>query len=147
MIVVLNEWVFHDLLGENGEEDQRLTAAFLNAFHASSDKLVCPTGGLWAQKAYRLMRRSDVHLRNTAKQFHTLIRNSDRAVHVGTQRGDVPGELPDALPAEDVYLVEAYMIASADVLVTTDHKLYEALADSELVSCQLRDEFLNGYQS
>ena len=40
MIVVLNEWVFHDLLGENGEEDQRLTAAFLNTFHASSDKLV-----------------------------------------------------------------------------------------------------------
>ena len=147
MIVVLNEWVFHDLLGENGEENQRLTATFLNALHASDDKLVWPTGGLWAQKAYRLMRRSDVHLRNTARQFHTLIRNSDRVVHVGMQCVDVPELLLDSLPAEDVYLVEAYMIAHADVLVTTDHELYEALAESESVSCQLRNEFLDGYQS
>ena len=145
MLVVLNEWVFHDLLGENGEEEQRLTAAFLNAFHASSDKLVWPRGGLWAQKAYRLMRRSDVHLRNTAKQFHSLIRNPDRAVRVGTQSGAVPEELADRVPPEDAYLVEAYMVAGADVLVTTDRELYEALVDSELVSCQLRDEFLDRY--
>ena len=146
MIVVLNEWVFHDLLGENGEEAQRQTAAFLNAFRASNDKLVWPTGGLWAQKAYRLMRRSDIRLRNTAKQFHSLIRNPDRAVRVETQSGGVPRELADRVPPEDAYLVGAYVIADADVLVTTDRPLHEALVDSESVSCLMRDEFLVEYQ-
>ena len=59
---------------------------------------------------------------------------------------DVPEELLDSLPAEDAYLVEAYLSAGADTLVTTDRGLYEALADSESISCWTRDEFLNGYQ-
>ena len=134
MIVVLNEWIFHDLLGENGEDDQRRTAAFLNAFRASNDKLVWPTDSHWVQKAYLLMRRSDVRLRSTAKQFHSLIRNSDRVLQVGMQRVDVPEELRGSLPADDAYLVEAYIAAGADVLVTTDHGLHEALSDSESVA-------------
>ena len=147
MIVVLNEWVFHDLLGENGEELQRQTATFLNAFHASRDKLVWPGEHRWTQKAYRLMTQADARLRNTANQFRTLVYNSDRVVDVRKQEGDVPEELADALPAEDAYLAEAYVTANADVLVTTDRELYEALVDSESVACQMRDEFLDGYQS
>ena len=50
MILVLNEWVFHDLLGDNGEAVQRQTAAFLNAFHASHDKLVLPREPRWTRK-------------------------------------------------------------------------------------------------
>ena len=146
MIVVLNEWVFHDLLGENGEELQRQTATFLNAFHASRDKLVWPGEQRWTQKAFGLMTQTDARLRNTTKQFHSIIRNADRAIYVGTQRGDVPEELRNSLPPKDVYLVEAYIAAGADVLVTTDQSLHEALADSESVSCQLRDGFLTEYQ-
>ena len=147
MIVVLNEWVFHDLLGENGKEALRQTATFLNAFRASNDKLVLPRESRWTQKAYRLMTQTDARLRNTANQFRALVYDSDRVVDVRMQEGGVPEELADALPAEDAYLVEAYMAAGADVLVTTDEKLHEALVDSKSISCQLREEFLDGYQS
>ena len=91
MILVLNEWVFHDLLGDNGEAVQRQTAAFLNAFHASRDKLVLPGEPRWTRKAHRVMTQGDARLRNTSKQFQTLIYNSDRAVDVQTtERVDVP---------------------------------------------------------
>ena len=147
MILVLNEWVFHDLLGENGEAVQRETAIFLNDFYTSHDKLVLPREPRWSQKAHRVMGQGDARLRNTSKQLKTLIYNSDRAVDVQTTaRLDVPEELRDSLPAEDVYLVEAYLSAGAETLVTTDEKLHKPLACSEAVSCRLRDEFLSGYK-
>ena len=146
MILVLNEWVFHDLLGENGEAAQRETAAFLNTFHASHDKLVRPGKSRWNHKAYQLMTQTDARLRNTSKQLHSLLLDPHRTVVVPTtaHRG-LPEELRDSLPSEDEYLVEAYLSAGADTLVTTDETLYGALADSEEVSCRLRGDFLEEY--
>ena len=60
MLYVLNEWVFHDLLGENGGEVFRETAEFLTSFVRSNDRLAIPTEERWTQKAYRLMRMTDV---------------------------------------------------------------------------------------
>ena len=144
MILVLNEWIFHDLLGENGEVAQQETAAFLNVFHASSDKLALPNERRWMQKAYRLLTLNDAPLRNTCKQFHSLIQDSDRTIHA---RGMSSDEMPDELrvPAEDLYLIAAYLSVNADTLITTDQGLYEALVDSDLVSCQLRSEFMARY--
>ena len=147
MILVLNEWVFHDLLGENGEAVQRETAVFLNDFYTSHDKLVLPREPRWSQKAYQLMTLGDARLRNTSKQFHSLIRDLNRVIDVRTtERVEVPEDLRLSLPAEDVYLVEAYLSAGAETLVTTDEKLHNPLACSEAVSCRLRDEFLIGYR-
>ena len=55
MIVVLNEWIFHDLLGENGEVAQRESVEFLKVFHSSRHKLVLPKESRWTEKAYRLI--------------------------------------------------------------------------------------------
>ena len=99
------------------------------------------------RKRTKLIILGDARLRNISKQFHSLIRDSDRAVDVRTTaRLDAPEELRDSLPEEDVYLVAAYLSAGADTLVTTDQGLHEALADSVVVSCRLRDEFLDDYQ-
>ena len=147
MILVLNEWIFHYLLGQNGEAVQLQTATFLNDFHASRDKLVLPREPRWMQKAHQLMTQGDARLRSISKQFHSLIRDSNRVIDVRTtERADVPEELRLSLPAEDVYLVEAYLSAGADTLVTTDVRLHEALAGSESVSCRMREEFLSGYR-
>ena len=42
MILVLNEWVFHDLLFDNGDPAFRETARFLVALQTSEDVLVIP---------------------------------------------------------------------------------------------------------
>lgn len=148
MILVLNEWIFHDLLGDNCEAAQREAAEFLMAFSASRDKLVWPRECRWTEKAYRLMIERDARLRAVSKQFHTLMRNSDRVVDVRNTGADgVPEQFQGGLPAEDEYLVSAYLSAGADTLVTTDQKLYEALKYSTDVSCRLRDEFLTEYHA
>ena len=146
MILVLNEWIFHDLLGENGVEAQREAVEFLRKFHSTCHKLVLPKEPRWTQKAYRLMTQTDARLRGISKQFHSLIRNSDRVIDVrNTAPEHVPEEIHLCLPAEDEYLVTAYLSAGANSLVTADRPLYDALVDSAEVSCRLRDEFLTEY--
>ena len=148
MIVVLNEWIFHDLLGQNGPEFQRETARFLDAFFSSSDVLVFPTEPRWTRKAYQLMTLTDPQLRNTSLQFHTLLQDQDRAKDVRMmERRAMSQELLNQTPEEDQYLVSAYLTANADTLVTTDTNLHNALSDSDLVSCRMREEFLAGYFS
>ena len=146
MIVVLNEWVFHDLWGENGEHSQREAALFLRAFVQSDDSLVVPNEIRWSSKANRLMEFTDTRRRIISKVFRRLYDDSERALRVRSEDAtDIPGELLARLPEEDVYLVSAYLSAGGDVLVTTDVPLYEALAESELVTCRMRDDFLAGY--
>ena len=146
MIIVLNEWIFHDLWGENGERRQGKTAQFLVALVQTADIIVVPNEPRWTGKANRLMRFSDARRRAISKVFRSLYDDSERALRVLPEgEGDIPGELLNQLPGEDVYLVSAYLSANADVLVTTDDDLYEALADSDLVTCRMRDGFLAGY--
>jgi len=71
---------------------------------------------------------------------------ADRAEDIRTIAfRELPKELQEGVPSEDMYLVEAYVSSDADHLVTTDQGLYDALADSEIVSCRLRSEFLAEY--
>ena len=150
MIIVLNEWVFHDLWGKNGEEKQKQAEQFLRAFQDTSDQLVVPAPGQhrWLHKAYELMERShlDSRLRLISRFFRSLIENSERAIRMQPEDTiAVPCELLVQLPEEDVYLVSAHLSSNADVLVTTDQPLFEALADSTEVRCRMRDEFLAHY--
>ena len=146
MLYVLNEWVFHDLLGENGGDAFKKTAEFLTSFDRSTDKLVIPTEERWTQKAYLLMRMTDVRGRQVSKIFRSLLLNSDRAVRLTPE--DLPQiaqELQDQAPPEDLYLVLAYVATNADHLITTDEKLHSALDQHDEVNCRLRDEFLTSY--
>ena len=148
MIVVLNEWVFHDLWGENGDLSQRETALFLRAFVQSDDSLVVPNEVRWSSKANRLMEFTDTRRRLISKVFRSLYDDSERALRVRPgDATDIPGELLAQLPEEDVYLVEAYLSANADVLVTTDVDLHGALVNTESITCRMRDDFLADYRS
>ena len=146
MLYVLNEWVFHDLLGENGDNRFKDTGRFLVAFHRSDDRLVTPPKRRWNEKAYRLMQTTDPRGRQISQAFHSLLRDSNRAVrHTPEDLPAISQELQELTPPEDLYLVLAYVATNADLLVTTDEKLHAALAQSDEVSCQLRSEFLAAY--
>lgn len=148
MILVLNEWIFHDLLGENGADAQRETATFLNVFYSSYGRLVLPTEPRWMHKAYQLMTLTNPLLRNTSKQFQSLLQDSARTIDSrNLSIVEIPDGLSGNLPEEDVYLVSAYLSAEADKLITTDRELFNSVSDSELVSRQMREEFLSGYLS
>ena len=146
MILVINEWIFHDLLGENGPEAYEATADFLKVLFQSDDWIVMPYEQRWRSKAYQLMNSAMPELRPLSQLFHRLLRDSDRCIIVNL--GDIPTASLDAhdwAPPEDIYLIEAYVAANADLLITTDETLNQAIAEHGQFVCQLRDEFLSAY--
>ena len=146
MILVLNEWVFHDLLFENGDPVFQETARFLVAFRESEDVLVIPAEDRWKRKAHQLMTMSDTRRRLVSKLLRSLILDADRTIRIQPEEDPpVPQDLLDRLPSEDVYLVLAYVSAGADLLITTDQKLFCAIDEHDDVNCRMRKDFLPWY--
>ena len=148
MILVLNEWLFHDLLVERGQEAFSETKRFLLVFRSSRDKIVFPAEERWTRKAFQLMRMTDPPRRQASQLLHSLLRDTARSVRVNTdEMTSASRDSYDWVPSEDTYLVLAYDSAGADVLVTTDHELAQAIAKHDGVNCRMRDDFLPEYSS
>ena len=146
MILVLNEWVFHDLLSDNGDAAFQETAKFLIAFRESEDILVVPAEERWRRKAFQLMTMTDTRGKLVSRLLHSLLRDSGRTIRIQPEENPpVPQELLDRLPCEDVYLVRAYLAAGADLLITTDQGLFCAIGDHDDVNCRMREQLLAEY--
>ena len=75
-----------------------------------------------------------------------LFTDSTRCIRL--EPDDVPSApqgVYDWAPPEDVYLIEACVAASADLLVTTDETLFDSVRENGVVQCRRRDDFLSGY--
>ena len=148
MTLVINEWIFHDLLGENGLERFRLAAAFLVKLDGSNDRIVMPAEARWRGKAFQLMTATSPAQREVSKVMHSLLRDTERCIRL--ENDDMPEESLtsyDWAPEEDVYLLQAYSAASADLLITTDEELFEKARERGEIACRLRDEFLSSYEA
>ena len=148
MILVLNEWIFHDLLGENGMQSFRSSAEFLVKLDRSDDRIVMPSEERWRAKAYQLMTATSPAQRELSKLMHSLLRDTERCIRLDNV--DMPEHSLisyDWAPSEDVYLLEAYVASKADLLVTTDETLFQAIAEHGEFNCQMRDDFLSSYGS
>lgn len=66
---VVNEWLLHNLKGENGQERQREADKFLDILYRRCDIIVFVPGSPWAKKAYELMEFSDPKRRLLSKKL------------------------------------------------------------------------------
>lgn len=146
--LVVDEWLFHDLIGEKGKGRRQEAGRFLQTLIARCDRLAIPPPSPWLDKAYRLMRRTDPRTREASRLLHLyILANPEKAQRL--PKGDLPS-LPDILAQRvaeaDVYLVRCALAASADALITTDQRLAEALAASTLpIRVHRREDFLKEY--
>ena len=148
MILVINEWMFDELLRENGEGAFRETADFVRKLNCSGDKLVVPNKDRWKRKAYRLMTLPDPSQRLASQLLQRILRDSSRSIHIHPDDvAAVPQGTFNWAPSEDVYLLEAYEASGANSLVTSDEKLFQAITEHGQFTCRLRDEFLSNYGS
>ena len=146
MILVINEWVFHDLLGDNGADAFRETSAFVKRLFLSDDTVVMPAEDRWKGKAYQLMTDTRPSQREISKLLHSILRDPDRClIFSSSNLQATPQASYDWAPSEDVYLLQAYDASSADLLVTTDETLFERVVEHGQFTCRMRDEFLADY--
>jgi hypothetical protein len=145
--LILNEWVIHDLRGENGQERQRETHQFLKRVESKCDHLVILRGSPWATKAFELMKESDERLRYYSKFLHRhlLLEPSKCKTFDTSEIAIIPPEVQAVLPPDDSYLIALYLTEPKSIIVTTDVKLVEVLSKLSNIIVQLRDEFLKSY--
>ena len=148
-LLVINEWLFQDIKGENGQPKRQETARFLTQFAQGRDKLAALNGKPWMTKAYELMTHSAPDIRRLSKLVRSLIIDPSKCVIL--QPDDVTDATPQdaiaAAPEEDVYLIQTYYSAGADLLITTDKGLLEAFESRQEVQIIHRDDFLNDYMN
>ena len=145
MILVL-KWIFHDLLGENGSEAFRQTAKFVVRLNRSGDTVVIPFEKRWREKANRLREAANSMHREAGRLFVNLFWDSSRGIILLPENIPATSQnLYDWAPSKDVYLIEAFVASEADLLVTTDETLFDALTERGAVECMMRTDFLSRY--
>ena len=146
MILVINEWIFEDLIGENGQDRFKETAEFVVKLSSSDDKLVMPVEQRWREKANRARTVADPIQRTAGRLFVDLFWDQTRGIIVNPDDIPVtPEGTYDWAPEEDVYLIEAYDASNADLLVTTDETLFDKVTGYGQFNCQMRNDFLAWY--
>ena len=146
MILVINEWIFEDLVGENGLDKFKETAEFVVKLNYSEDTLVMPVEQRWRDKANRARTAADPMNREAGRLFVDLFWDLSRGIILNPDDiPQVPQGLYDWAPRKDVYLIEAYVASNADLLVTTDETLFDKVSEQGQFTCQMRDDFLAGH--
>lgn len=146
--LVIDEWLWSDLAGENTADEQRETFEFLRAIYNKCDRVVSVRGSRFDQKFFELFRHSDVIRLSFAKFFKTRFwYNSQKTLILGE---DELQKLPETIATEvqhkDHYLVRAYLTSKASEIVTTDNPLKNALTKHG-IACSHRQEFVPTYIS
>ena len=139
-MLVINEWLFHDITGENGQPAQRETARFLRQFEQSDDKFAVLWGSKWIDKSHDLMTHTDLLIESLSILVQNLIWASDKCLmlHPDDVENAAPQDAIDAAPDEDIYLIQTYYAADADLLITTDEGLHDAFASRQDVDIVFR---------
>ena len=146
--LVIDEWLWADLAGENTKGKQREAFQFLEAIYNKCDRVVTVKGSRFDQKAMELWGHTDVFRRRIARFFKAKFwYNLDKSVMLEeNELQNLPGQIATEIEHKDHYLVRAYLTSNASEIVTTDNPLNEVLGRHG-ISCKRRDEFVPAYIS
>lgn len=156
-LLVINEWIFHALSGENKADAQQEAGRFLIAFEQSDDKIAVLYGcNAWMKKVHGLMEQvgsqinSSDDVRKFGKILINLMRTTDKCIHKtkwDVDAADIPQDAIAIAPRKDLYLIQLYYTAHADLLITSDHEFHDAFASRQDlgVNMMIRDDFLADY--
>jgi predicted nucleic acid-binding protein len=148
-LFVLDEWLLHDLGGQNGFPRQQETLKLLLQLKKICDRIVIPQSSPWAAKAYELMKSNDVSIRRCSKYLQVnIVQDNMKATPLHPDDlQPLPTGLQGVIPRKDEYLVQSYLAARAEALVTTDEGLLQAASSisSPRIVARRRDEFVREY--
>lgn len=144
--LVVNEWLWSDLLGENEDPKRRQSLRFLEALTRKPDRLIVVKGSGFDSKAWRLCKLTDPFSRQVARVYVASIRlNSDKCLELlQPNLPPIEESLASFLKQDDHYLVQAQHAIADSRIITTDRPLKEGL-DRFGIPCEFRDEFLRSY--
>lgn len=140
---IVDEWLWHDLGGENGLERQQQAFQFLERLVRKCDMLVSMKGSAFEQKFYNLCLLRDVVVRQIVRYCRNFILSNSQK-YLTVVEHDCP-PLPDDwnVKPDDRYLA-CLATAGHGTVVTTDAPLIQELRHHQ-IECIHRDDLLDVY--
>lgn len=143
-LFIIDEWLWADLNGENGENKQLEAINFLETLLEKCDRIAVAKCSKFQKKERDFSKRSsnDVIKRIIAVLYFSKIRsNSQKYKEIDIK--DVKEIESKEINPDDIYLVKTYCKTKAPI-ITTDTKLINALKKMD-IPYKFRDEFLKEY--
>jgi hypothetical protein len=144
--IIVNEWIFHDIRGDNGLEAQDRAELFLEALLKGRDQIVVLRESRWTQKAWSLWKERDARVQLLSKLLYLgILIDLLKCWYLNPDEvGPLPADLAEQVPADDVYLFQAALAGGARTIVTTDERLIEMVgaAHHHGIQIRVRDEFV-----
>lgn len=136
---VINEWLWSDLRGDNGEVKRAETFGLLIRFGSSSHQIVIAVGSAFETKSWALCKSAP----DVGRMFMLTIRLNSERCHLLYQDSwaPFPEELASKVKPADRYLVQTCLAVPGSTLITTDQPLLEALITYG-IPCLHRNEFM-----
>jgi hypothetical protein len=146
-LYILNEWLWADIVGENGPPNRSEALALIEKLQQRSDQIVIVQGSPFEAKSFGACKSQDVLTSRIAGVFMKAIRQDlTRCRILGPDEVEpLPEEFRrDGVKPDDDYLVQARRACPEATIVTTDHPL-AAILDKHGVPWRFRDDFLRDY--
>jgi len=156
MIYILDEWIIHDLQGDNKEDKQKESFRFLEKIKEECNKIVLVQKSKFMKKIWDFSKKASNSENIKLKQIFrflkdSIIFNSEKGNHVdlqGIKSEHYAHILKDVNP-DDHYLIFCYEYLKQEgeetVIITTDIKLKNTL-EREGISIKSRDEFIKEHE-
>jgi hypothetical protein len=143
-IFIINEWLWHDSLGDNGVEGQRRAVLVIECLAASEHQVVVMEGSAFDQKAWSACKGGPTVVSFIGRSFLGKIRlDSGRCIIIKPDAAvSLPEDLVATVKPDDHYLVRLLLSVPGSILVTTDQPLREVIRQSGL-ECLSREEFVS----
>lgn len=150
--IVIDEWLFADLSGENEElGDRQLEALhFLGKLVKVRDKIVILEGSPFQIKMRRFMSQSrmdDPLVKGIVKFLsNAVLTNSDIILSLSNEDlKTVPKKLTKVIPLDDFYLFQEHLSVKNSFILTTDGRWDKKIMQSKLLKIEMRDPFIKDY--
>ena len=146
--LILDEWLWSDLLGDNGTEKQRESLGFITAVYRKCDRLVTARESKFMTKGWALLKCSDATRRDIARfvKLNFLINSLKLKTIPPDELSALADNLQKMVKPGDAYLLQVYLAEPGSAIITTDNPLRNALMKSN-ISCEDRDVFVPSYIS
>ncbi len=146
-LYILNEWLWADIVGENGPPNRSEALALIERLQQSSDQIVIVQSSPFEAKSFGACKSQDLLTSRIAGVFMKAIRQD--LTHCRILGPDEIEPLPvefrrDGVKPDDDYLVQAQRACSDATIVTTDRPL-AAILGKHGVPWLFRDVFLKAY--
>ena len=144
--LVIDEWLWAVLLGDNGAERMGQAVNFLQAMFKKCDRIVTVRGSQFHLKSNRLWKGDSVAQRKLAIWYqNTFAYNANKTLMV--EEDELP-PLSAAIALDvkqpDQYMLRAHIHTNAQLLVTTDGPLMEACKKHQIAH-DSRERFVPDY--